>query len=381
MAIGVAPALVWPGGWDALADGLGRGFAGLRTLEWPYGGPDPWVRLTVLMAIPATLVAAAALTFLHPTRGRARSAAGLVLLLALYGVATAQHDVGSASVQGAMLLLLIGAWLFLPRIRRPAALAAVAMVSVALAAALPLASGLATSEPVIDYRSWQWLGDPTRYDWNHAYGPIEWPRSGETVLTVESRRPHYWKAAALDRFDGLRWVRSEAAASMGPDPLIPAEAPRRWTTEVEVTVGALDSTLLVTPGSAEEVEGAPTATPTLDGAARAEEELEQGSSYTVRAYAPNPSVGRLRTAPDPSPFNVRSWTFISLPPGGTADGDRVTGRLVALPRYDDGLGGTPEAEQYVAESPYAPVLTADPSTGGGRADHLRRRPTDRGASS
>ncbi len=363
VAIGVAPALVWPGGWDALAHGLGRGFAGLQTLEWPYGGEDPWVRLTVLTAIPATLVVAAALTFRHPARKRARSAAGLLLLLALYGVATAQHDVGSASVQGAILLMLIGAWLFLPRIRRRAALAAAAMVFLALAAALPLASGLATSEPVIDYRSWQWLGDPTHYDWNHAYGPIEWPRTGETVLTVESQQPHYWKAAALDRFDGLRWVRSEAAASVGPDPLIPAEAPRRWTAEVEVTVGALDSTLLVTPGSAEEVEGVSTATPTRDGAARAEEELEQGSSYTVRAYAPNPSVGRLRTAPDPFPSDVGSWTIIGLPPAGRtnldgADGTEptVTGRQVVLPRYDDGLGGTPEAEQYVAESPYAPVL-------------------------
>jgi transglutaminase-like putative cysteine protease len=366
VAIGVAPAHVWPGGWDRLVDGLGRGFAGLRTLEWPYGGPDPWVRLTVLTAIPATLVAAAALTFRPPAGGRARSVAGLVLLLALYGVATAQHDVGSAPVQGAMLLLLIGAWLFLPRIRRNAALAAAAMVLVALAAALPLASGLATSEPMIDYRSWQWLGDPTRYDWNHAYGPIEWPRSGETVLTVESRQPHYWKAAALDRFDGLRWVRSEAAASVGPDPLIPADAPARWTAEVEVTVGALDSTLLVTPGSTEEVEGVPTATSTRDGAARAEEELEQGSRYTVRAYAPNPSVDRLRAAPDPPPYAVRSATIINLPPAGRTNLDlldgaagtdpTVTGQPVVLPRYDDGLGGTPAAEQYVAESPYAPVL-------------------------
>jgi transglutaminase-like putative cysteine protease len=363
-SIGVAPALLWPGGWDELADGLGRGLTGLRTLEWPYGDPDHWVRLTVLIAIPLTLSAAAALTF-WPRGTRTPRASGLLLLLALYGIATSQHDVGSPLVQGAMLLLLLGAWLFLPRLRRGGALVGLAMLIAALGVSLPLATGLATEEPIIDYRSWRWLGDPTRYEWNHAYGPIDWPRRGETLLTVESPRPHYWKAAALDRFDGLRWVRSDTAASTGPDPLIPPDAPSRWTTEVEVTVGALDSSLLLTPGSTQEVEGVEGATPTRDGAARADEEVEQGAAYTVSAYAPNPSVDRMRAAPDPSPLALRSATLIHLPPEGRTNLDvlegaddaesSIPGRPVALPRYSDGLGGTPGAESYVAESAYGPV--------------------------
>ena len=367
-AMGLAPGLIWPGGWDDLVDGVARGLTGLRTLEWPYGGPDGWVRLTVLLAIPLTLCAAAVLTFLPSRRaGRLRRGGGLLLLLALYGLAAAQHDVGTPLVQGAMLLALLAAWLFLPRIRRGGALVASAMLLVALGAALPLAGALAAADPVIDYRSWRWLGDPTRYDWNHGYGPIDWPRRGETVLTVETQRSHYWKAAALDRFDGLRWVRSEVASSAGPDPLaIPDGAPERWEAELDVTVGALDSTLLVTPGSATGVDGAGATTLTRDGAARAAEELEQGSTYTVRAYAPNPSVARMRAAPEPSPFTVRFGTLLHLPPEGRTNLDvlegpageelSVPGRAVTLPRFSDGLGGTPGADRYVADSAYGPVL-------------------------
>jgi protein-glutamine gamma-glutamyltransferase len=324
------------------------------------------VRLTVLLAAPLTLTLAAALAFRPSGGGRAPQAAALILLLGLYGMAVAQHDPGAPVLAGTVLLLLLAAWLFPPRLRRRRALAAVGMVAAALAASLPLASGIASEEPVIDYRSWRWLGDPTRYDWNHSYGPIDWPRRGEEVLSVQSDRPHYWKTAALDHFDGLRWVRSTSGASAGRDPGIPPDAPERWETEVHVTVGALDSTLLVTPGSIQEVEGAGTVTFTRDGVARSAEEVEQGTTYAVRAYAPNPSVERMRAAPEPSPLEAGSATLVHLPPEGRADLDALessetepspAGRAVTLPRYSDGLGASPGAEAYVAESAYAPVYS------------------------
>lgn len=365
LAMGVPVSLLWPGGFAELADGIARGLTGVRTLEWPYDGPDAWVRLTVLLAIPVTLAAAAALTFWPARRGALPlRAGGLGVLLALYGVAVAQHDVGAPLVQGAMLLALLAAWLFLPRIRREGALLAGAMLLVALGAAVPLAAGVAAEEPVVDYRSWRWLGDPTTYDWNHGYGPIDWPRRGETVLTVESRRPHYWKAVALDRFDGLRWVRSETAASAAPDPAVPGDAPERWEAEAKVTVGAVDTTLLVTPGSVRAVDGPSPATLTRDGGARVEEELEQGAIYSVDAYAPNPTADRMRSAPDPSTFAVRPYTLIHLPSAGRTNLDVVAagedeqslpGAALNAPRYSDGLGGTPSAEDALLDSAYARV--------------------------
>src|SRR4051812_45255836 len=83
---GLAPRLLAPGNWDELGDRLSRGFAGLDSFEWPYPGPDEWVRLTILLAMPLLVVPAAALAF-WPAR---RFAAGmrtlaLVPLIAAYG--------------------------------------------------------------------------------------------------------------------------------------------------------------------------------------------------------------------------------------------------------------------------------------------------------
>ena len=64
-----------------------------------------------------------------------------------------------------------------------------------------------------------------RFDWNHRYGPINWPRSGRTLLMVKSAEPHYWKAETLDYFDGLRWSHTAAGDNIPID----AELPIRTT--------------------------------------------------------------------------------------------------------------------------------------------------------
>ena len=85
-----------------------------------------------------------------------------------------------------------------------------AMVASVGVLSLPVAAALDGDRPWWDYRAWDWFGGGKviTFDWNHEYGPLEWSRSGATMLNVKSDRPHYWKVETLDGFDGLRWYRT-----------------------------------------------------------------------------------------------------------------------------------------------------------------------------
>ena len=55
MAAGLPARLLAPTGWSELFDGLDRGLAGVESVEWPYDGPDEWIRLTILLGAPFML--------------------------------------------------------------------------------------------------------------------------------------------------------------------------------------------------------------------------------------------------------------------------------------------------------------------------------------
>ena len=52
-----------------------------------------------------------------------------------------------------------------------------------------------------------------RFDWTQRYGPLLWPRTGNTVLDVqaapEAWTGEYWKTENLDTFDGSGWAAGE----------------------------------------------------------------------------------------------------------------------------------------------------------------------------
>ena len=68
-ATGLSLRLLAPRGWAELGDGLYRGLEGIQTIDWPYAGPDDWIRLTILLGAPVPLVVAAALAFFPVRRG------------------------------------------------------------------------------------------------------------------------------------------------------------------------------------------------------------------------------------------------------------------------------------------------------------------------
>ena len=155
LAAGVPSAVLAPSGWEQL-------LAADVPSRWPYGGGDPSVRWTVLLAIPLMTVPAAAFALWPPAAGpggaeaaAARRAGALLLILTLIGFAGAERPPSDPAVRGAVLLLALVAWLFLPRVRAQptAALAASAAVVAAGLVSLPLATTLEPGRPAPDRAS------------------------------------------------------------------------------------------------------------------------------------------------------------------------------------------------------------------------------------
>ena len=102
----------------------------------------------------------------------------------------------------------------------------------ALAGALPLAATADRGEPWFDYRSFaESLGpdDPVRFSWTQSYGPIDWPRDGNEVMRVASRRAAVLEGAQprrvqRQRVDGAR----RAAEDPRGDEPFEADLPEDW---------------------------------------------------------------------------------------------------------------------------------------------------------
>jgi transglutaminase-like putative cysteine protease len=369
-AAGLELRLLWPGNWDELFDGLDRGLAGVQGVEWPYSGSDAWVRLTILLGAPLLVGIAAALAF-FPTRrgGTVLRAAGLGVLLALYVVAVAERDPGEPLLRGIALLLLVAAWLWLPRLGNRDALAGAGLVLSLGALSLPVAAALDSERPWWDYEAWTWLGNgkTITFDWTHRYGPLDWPREGTTLLNVRSDRSHYWKAETLDGFDGLRWTRGRLADATYARADLPDPASRdgrwdyfewnpRWDERIRFTVRSLSTNLLVAAGSTYDVSGA-LATISADGTTQVAERLEEGDSYEISTYAPNPSAEQMRGAPEGLSRAMVAYTAITLPPPGATALDPTSvigGEEVFVPLWGDASWGDPDAAgREISGSVYA----------------------------
>jgi transglutaminase-like putative cysteine protease len=381
VAAGLPARLLAPSGWSELFDGLDRGLAGVESVEWPYGGPDYWIRQSILLGAPFMLTIAAAVAF-WPARGAAPVLrfAGLVVLLLLYGTAVTEHDPGSPLLRGLGLLLLVAAWLWLPRMpRRDAALAAAVVAGVGIIS-MPVAAALNGERPWWDYHAWDWFGGgkSIAFDWNHQYGPLDWPREGTTLLNVKSDRAHYWKAQVLDGFDGFHWV----ATDLHKRETVSAEVPNRslrlggpgwdnfewnprWEEEIRVTVRSLASDLVVTAGNAQEVDGVDAKLFSNGTGLLLGDPLEKGDSYTVTTYAPDPSPAQMRAAQPGYTDRFGAYTTVELPPPGASAIEGV-GRQGDVLRsqadyqgtlVDAGLRGVPDsgsrnADERLRESAY-----------------------------
>ncbi len=377
---GLEARLLWPRHWDELGLELDQGVSGIQTVIWPYSGPEESVRLAILLGAPALLALAGAMAF-WPVRSAAAASVlrfmGLVALLCLYAIPVTDHDPGAPLARGLVLFVLVAAWLWAPRMRRREAVPALVAVALAGVVALPLAARVDRAEALVDYSHWNWFGGKeVSFNWDHSYGPLDWPRDGTTLLQVKSPRPLYWKAEVLDTFNGLRWVRSRSNDHTSPLGELPKDPDTRWDRSIQVTVRSLRTDFVIGTGTPYRVLGAGEA---VSGAAdgtlrRLEDPLRRGDTYTVRAYTPTPTAAQMRSAPAIYEPELSQYTAVVLPRRGenaldTRDGpNSLSAReRVEVPlRGADAAGATglPGDPTRFADSPYA------------RTERLARRLTD-----
>jgi LPXTG-motif cell wall-anchored protein len=329
IAVGLPLHYLVPAGWDDLASGLGTGVPGALSAAFPYIGTDEWTRLVLLCGLPVVLGVSVALAF-GPGASRRSRAWGLVAPVAGFAVATALRAPAEPLVWGVALFAAMAAWLWLGRTARGAAMPAMALVLAAAAVALPVASKLNRGGPLLDYQNWNIdlsgaAGSSISYSWDQTYGPLQWSRTGRTLMTVTGTSAAYWRTSVLDHFDGLRWMATSGTDNVAYE--LPAVAERastlpdqlaaldpRWIHRATVNIDALSSDLVVAPGAVLKLPNLPLESSGPSGLRLPPDEtLGDGSSYKVVAYEPDPDASVLRAAAPHLDPGLRQFTELQLP--------------------------------------------------------------------
>ena len=360
MAGGVPLAvLASPGNWDELAAGADPGAQALAELRVPYGGADPWPRLAIVTGGALGLLIAGLLS----AAGRRGHLGAAALLIVLYSIPAAELTEPGQLLRGAGFALALGAFLWAERIERPDRVLALVGAAAALLVGVGAAARLDRDRPWLDYEAIAAaLGsrEGVVFDFDHRYGPLDWPRDGRELLRVRTSERAYWKAADLDRFDGQRWVRSRRRFGATLTDELPAQfrSRRDWNQRLTVTVRALRSIdVVAAPArrcrwSALPRRRWPGPTP---GSYRLQAPLGRGDSYSALVYAPRPSAGQLAGAGAGYPSLAGRYLELDVPAGRDADdAERVAfgpGAAAAAPALDSGQ----DAGGRLQGSPYAGV--------------------------
>jgi transglutaminase-like putative cysteine protease len=319
---GVADEFLRPDRWGDLAAALGRGISSLPGARVPYRGLDEWTR--IVLGTGGTLIAVlAALAAFWPRHGELGFRhVSLVLLVALYAVPAVALDRGAEFLSGALLALLVLAYLRLERLRISDTGAAAALAAGVTVLALVAAPTLDTEEPWFDYETWALsnaASKSTSFSWEHGYGPLNWPRDGRELLRVKARQAAYWKAMNLDAFDGRRWVRDEDSGNLdgcdlGPPYDLTGER-RRWLQRIRVSVRNLRTPTFVAAGITCAIEAPRLASlPLGDGTyATATRSLRRGDAYGATVYTPTPTERQRRASGDFHPEYFGRYTRVELP--------------------------------------------------------------------
>jgi len=155
-----------------------------------------------------------------------RALPAIAIVLVVLGFGSTTDDVGRLFWAPFAFLLLAGCMLVLSRSlqrerwRATDALAGAATATIAALLALSLlgATSVAASKPLQDWRTWGFGGADSAlfvFDWLENYPRLLDPVTNERVMRVRSPVASYWRANALDAFDGSNWS-SEASYN---DPL------------------------------------------------------------------------------------------------------------------------------------------------------------------
>ena len=291
------------------------------------------------------------------------------------------------SARGFVLLLLVAAWLWLPRLE-PARRAGGRRPPCRWPGSwrCPLAAALDGDAP------WSTTGTglvrraarASASTGTTRYGPLDWPRDGHHAAERQvATSRHYWKAETLDRFDGVRWLRVGSRdrvadlprRSSRAAPLDYAECNPRWD-RASVTVRAPRSDLVVARGRCyrrrrARDRGRP---PTTARRQALDEPLEKGDSYSVDGLRARPQ--RRRRCAAPRRYSGAAPLHRARPAARQAT-PQVAGMplrgATALPRHVRQVRRTPPAGASACSLALRARLRARAPAHRRPADHLRRR--------
>ena len=374
-ASGLPLHLLKPRQWDDLVSGLWSGTEALGTVQLPYQAADPWPALTLQLLGAMLCVLGGLLAFWPRERGRGHLFLALATLLVM--VASPVVSIGGSNqvLLGVVLAALTVCFLWLERLPRRSWIG-IAVLALAVAGAVPLAAAADGDDPWFDYRAWAeefGPGEPVGFDWDHSYGPINWPRDGSEVLRVDARRPSYWKVEDLGEFDGAVWRTSELSLRRddAEDDLAPDYRQRpQWTEQLRVTVRRLEGSEVVRAGTALRVADSsrPVHEGEQPGAFRAEGSFRSGDSYTVTAHIPRPSPAQLAEATTGTTGRHFESLRITVPLRGEAAADPGIPRTPAGAAPSEAVISFPPFDAVSAgQRPIADYLEAQRRGWGGRA--------------
>jgi len=301
------------------SQGIGDGLAALPSVLTPYRGSSQWVLIVITLGAAVLLLDSAIVVGLAPGRlGDLRRAVAALPLVALVVIPATLVRSRVPYLEGIALFALLSAFMWGERLDRRGLVAAVLLCAAAGAAALALAPGLEPGKPWVDYQGLANSLVPgagaEAFDWSQRYGPIDWPRSGHTILEVKATRPDYWKTENLDFFDGHGWTQGVipgAGRMPVPSPAVQAH----WTQRIQVTLRDIKTTDVIGAGTS----GLPVGlhavvTPGVaPGTWTTSTPLLPGDGYQIEVYSPHPSAAQLAAAGDDYSGVPTGYLTVALP--------------------------------------------------------------------
>jgi transglutaminase-like putative cysteine protease len=318
---------------------FGRGFLDFYDYRLPFD-PHELARMhqVVLIAIFAfTLAVALAVA--------ARRAVPAVIAF-LVGAGWPATLLAGGNEVGRGVVILAGALMLLAGLTERPSRLALGAAAVVIFGAFALSSSAAVAKPAfLDWQHWDFYTRPqkpvsVRYVWDANYDGVRFPKKVTTVLSIRApRRPMYWRATVLDRFDGTRW-REHLSRAADQSRLSPpgAEDRRRWIRQ-DVDVRALEDNHLVGASVPVAYNISEPAVADGSGVIRVTDGLHRDQHYSIWSYVPRPTPAQLVRVPAAYPHaltkpggELELSNRVNAPPFSAPERERrmfalLTGRL------------------------------------------------------
>jgi len=298
------------------ANGIGQGLSALPGILVPYSGINEWARTAMVLGAAVLLLdAGMLLAFAPPALGDMRRAGAALPLVALVAVPAVSLHPRFAYLQGLILFALLAFFMWGERV--PADRRGGVILACAATGAIGMIAAPAIDQGTPWINTHELAGGFTpahveQFDWTQRYGPLNWPHTGNDVLSVTASpgvfSGEYWKTENLDNFDGTGWV--DTGASSGAAPIgVSQQTLEEYTQTLTVGITAMSTNQVIAAGYAPQPPAhltTPAQPGTSVGTWISSTALGPGDTYTVQVYVPHPSAVRMARAGEDYPADVRA---------------------------------------------------------------------------